>query len=71
MNEKQIHRPTSENLVPIRLDIEIDGHRYKDAFTWNPSGIIIIIISLGTILIYLFNFNHYVTEKTLIHYCRS
>lgn len=30
--------PTAENLVPIRLDIEIDGQRFKDAFTWNPSG---------------------------------
>ncbi|EEF43211.1 chromatin structure-remodeling complex protein BSH [Ricinus communis] len=29
--------PTAQNLVPIRLDIEIDGHRFKDAFTWNPS----------------------------------
>ncbi|KAJ4843916.1 hypothetical protein Tsubulata_049065 [Turnera subulata] len=29
--------PTSENLVPIRLDIEIEGQRFKDAFTWNPS----------------------------------
>ncbi|EXB80272.1 Chromatin structure-remodeling complex protein BSH [Morus notabilis] len=29
--------PTAENLVPIRLDIEVDGHRFKDAFTWNPS----------------------------------
>ncbi|KAK6262936.1 hypothetical protein QUC31_008752 [Theobroma cacao] len=29
--------PTAENLVPIRLDIEVDGQRYKDAFTWNPS----------------------------------
>lgn len=29
--------PTSENLVPIRLDIEIDEQRFKDAFTWNPS----------------------------------
>ncbi|XP_039030602.1 chromatin structure-remodeling complex protein BSH-like isoform X2 [Hibiscus syriacus] len=28
--------PTSENLIPIRLDIEVDGQRYKDAFTWNP-----------------------------------
>ena len=33
------NRPTADNLVPIRLDIEIDGHRFKDAFTWNPSGI--------------------------------
>ncbi|OMO99209.1 Transcription regulatory protein [Corchorus olitorius] len=28
--------PTTENLVPIRLDIEVDGQRYKDSFTWNP-----------------------------------
>ncbi|KAJ6807361.1 chromatin structure-remodeling complex protein BSH isoform X1 [Iris pallida] len=27
--------PTAENLVPIRLDIEVDGQRLKDAFTWN------------------------------------
>ncbi|KAK2412300.1 transcription regulatory protein SNF5, putative (BSH) [Trifolium repens] len=36
-NPVKFRMPTSENLVPIRLDIEIDGHRYKDAFTWNPS----------------------------------
>ncbi|KAK4770860.1 hypothetical protein SAY87_031392 [Trapa incisa] len=29
--------PTKDNLVPIRLDIEIDGQRFKDAFTWNPA----------------------------------
>lgn len=29
--------PTSDNLVPIRLDIEIDGQRFRDAFTWNPT----------------------------------
>lgn len=29
--------PTSDNLVPIRLDIEIDGQRFRDSFTWNPS----------------------------------
>ncbi|KAF9673236.1 hypothetical protein SADUNF_Sadunf10G0003400 [Salix dunnii] len=28
--------PTKENLVPIRLDIELEEQRYKDAFTWNP-----------------------------------
>ncbi|KAG5575477.1 hypothetical protein H5410_055611 [Solanum commersonii] len=27
----------TENFVPIRLDIEIDGQRFKDAFTWNPN----------------------------------
>ncbi|KAM7484883.1 hypothetical protein LguiA_000892 [Lonicera macranthoides] len=29
--------PTADNLIPIRLDIEIDGQRFRDAFTWNPS----------------------------------
>ncbi|KAI5022433.1 chromatin structure-remodeling complex protein BSH [Hordeum vulgare subsp. vulgare] len=28
--------PTRDNLVPIRVDIEVDGQRYRDAFTWNP-----------------------------------
>jgi SWI/SNF-related matrix-associated actin-dependent regulator of chromatin subfamily B protein 1 len=23
--------------VPIRLDIELEEQRYKDAFTWNPT----------------------------------
>ncbi|XP_061361567.1 chromatin structure-remodeling complex protein BSH isoform X2 [Gastrolobium bilobum] len=35
-NPVKFRMPTAENLVPIRLDIEIDGQRYKDAFTWNP-----------------------------------
>ncbi|KAG0497942.1 hypothetical protein HPP92_002633 [Vanilla planifolia] len=29
--------PTAENLVPVRLDIDIEGQRLKDCFTWNPS----------------------------------
>ncbi|GJV51566.1 chromatin structure-remodeling complex protein BSH [Tanacetum coccineum] len=29
--------PTAENLVPIRLDIDVEGQRYKDTFTWNPT----------------------------------
>ncbi|CAL5199097.1 unnamed protein product [Lathyrus oleraceus] len=35
-NPVKFRMPTLKNLVPIRLDIEIDGHRYKDTFTWNP-----------------------------------
>lgn len=34
-----VGRPTAENFVPIRLDLDIDGQRFKDAFTWNPNGI--------------------------------
>ncbi|KAB2614437.1 chromatin structure-remodeling complex protein BSH-like [Pyrus ussuriensis x Pyrus communis] len=29
--------PTAQNFVPIRLDLDIDGQRFKDCFTWNPS----------------------------------
>ncbi|XP_031498950.1 chromatin structure-remodeling complex protein BSH isoform X3 [Nymphaea colorata] len=29
--------PTSENLVPIRVDVEVEGQRFKDTFTWNPT----------------------------------
>ncbi|KAL6570272.1 hypothetical protein OROMI_014786 [Orobanche minor] len=28
-----------DNLIPIRLDIEIDGQRFRDAFIWNPADI--------------------------------
>ncbi|KAG5517801.1 hypothetical protein RHGRI_038240 [Rhododendron griersonianum] len=35
-NPVKFRIPTSDNLVPIRLDIEIDGQRFRDAFTWNP-----------------------------------
>ena len=31
-------RPPADNLVPIRLDIEIEGQKFRDAFIWNPSG---------------------------------
>lgn len=27
--------PTELNLIPIRLDLEFDGRKLKDAFTWN------------------------------------
>ncbi|BBN14604.1 hypothetical protein MPTK1_6g12940 [Marchantia polymorpha subsp. ruderalis] len=27
--------PTAENLIPMRLDVEYEGRRLKDAFTWN------------------------------------
>ena len=30
-----------EVLVPIRLDIEIDGQKLRDTFTWNKNGIIL------------------------------
>ena len=30
-----------EVLVPIRSDIEIDGQKLRDTFTWNKNGIIL------------------------------
>ncbi len=27
-----------EVLVPIRLDIDIDGQKHRDTFTWNKNG---------------------------------
>lgn len=29
----------SELLVPIRLDMEIEGQKLRDTFTWNKNGI--------------------------------
>ncbi|PKA54614.1 Chromatin structure-remodeling complex protein BSH [Apostasia shenzhenica] len=29
--------PTASNLIPMRLDIESEGQRFKDSFTWNSS----------------------------------
>ena len=28
-----------DKLVPIRLEIEIDGYKLRDTFTWNMNGI--------------------------------
>ena len=28
----------TEDLVPIRLDMEIDGQKLRDTFTWNKNG---------------------------------
>lgn len=27
-----------EDLVPIRLDMEIEGQKLRDCFTWNKTG---------------------------------
>ena len=36
-----IHEAASqpEVLVPIRLDIDIDGQKLRDTFTWNKNGL--------------------------------
>lgn len=42
-----IHEAASqpEVLVPIRLDIDIDGQKLRDTFTWNKSGKCMIIFA--------------------------
>ncbi|CAF4562190.1 unnamed protein product, partial [Didymodactylos carnosus] len=29
-----------EDLIPIRLDMEVDGQKLRDTFTWNKNGIV-------------------------------
>lgn len=36
----------SEVLVPIRLDMEIEGQKLRDAFTWNMNGNVITFSQL-------------------------
>lgn len=38
-----------EVLVPIRLDMEIDGQKLRDAFTWNMNGMILAYFAHGII----------------------
>ena len=32
-----------DDLVPIRLDIDIEGQKLRDCFTWNKNGELIVI----------------------------
>ena len=38
----QIHDNSNqpEQLIPIRLDMEIDGQKLRDCFTWNKNGMV-------------------------------
>lgn len=39
----------SEVLVPIRLDMEIEGQKLRDAFTWNMNGNVPSSLSLSSV----------------------
>lgn len=43
----------NEDLVPIRLDMEIEGQKLRDTFTWNKNGkeINLLLIKLISLLI--------------------
>lgn len=47
LDPSQIHENAgkSEELVPIRLDMEFDGQKLRDCFTWNKNGILSIFCS--------------------------
>ena len=47
----------SEVLVPVRLDMEIEGHKLRDTFTWNKNGLYLIPSHLLSYL-YEFRANH-------------
>lgn len=47
-----------ELLVPIRLDMEIEGQKLRDTFTWNRNG------TVG-IFFYLFSKQHFLNEFIL------
>jgi len=36
-----------ENLVPIRLDMEYEGQKLRDCFTWNKNGEITIFCNVN------------------------
>lgn len=40
LDPAQIHENSCqrEELVPIRLDMEIEGQKLRDTFTWNKNG---------------------------------
>ena len=44
----------SEVLVPVRLDIDIDGQKLRDTFTWNKHGMGLYSVSARRI-------NHLIT----------
>ena len=33
----------TEVLVPVRLDMEIEGHKLRDTFTWNKNGKFLLV----------------------------
>lgn len=40
MEPSVIHENSTQTevLVPVRLDMEIEGHKLRDTFTWNKNG---------------------------------
>lgn len=53
-----------EMLVPIRLDMEIEGQKLRDTFTWNKNGMVPCVPIIYYIIICYHN-------KTLIFFRKS
>ena len=43
----------NEDLVPIRLDIDIEGQKLRDCFTWNKNGMFLDLMFRFGLLNYL------------------
>lgn len=48
-----------ETLVPIRLDVENDGYKIRDTFTWNINGKISFFFLTDLKLIPIYRVNYY------------
>ncbi len=46
----------TEVLVPVRIDLELDGQKLRETFTWNKNGTLTVFLlaELG-----IFNANYY------------
>lgn len=42
-------------LVPIRLDMEIEGQKLRDTFTWNKNGKVVICLATEYIVLNFLN----------------
>lgn len=34
-----VTRPTAENLIPIRVEVEAEGRVFRDTFCWDAEGL--------------------------------
>jgi len=58
----------SELLVPIRLDMEIEGQKLRDTFTWNKNGIefnLIVIKSYQSVPIFMIFFRKFNNSRAI------
>lgn len=57
----------TEVLVPVRLDMEIEGHKLRDTFTWNKNGNYLFILYIHIILL-IYHILSYYKINYYIHF---